>query len=177
MRPQFQLEEQTATLVHINPRPEKHGEENVPAADLKISVTDSNHLLSMFHPTLRGMLYKADESEGRLEGVEAPLTMLRFGGLIERLRLGFSLKGADVVIGFGLGGFGYHSRYRGRGFFRCDRQRGRVGRAGVPGEGQAQRRSDQEAVRGHGLRDHDQRDAGDRQARQPGLADGGGVTP
>ncbi|WP_258304812.1 hypothetical protein, partial [Escherichia coli] len=38
-----------------------------------------------------------------LEGVEA-LTVRRFGNLIERLRLDFSLKGADVVIGFGLGG-------------------------------------------------------------------------
>ena len=104
MHPQFQLEQQTATLLHINPRPEKHGEENVPAADLKVEVRDGSHLLSMFHPTLRSMLYKADESEGGLDGVEQPLTVLRFGTLIERLRLDLSLKGADVVIGFGLGG-------------------------------------------------------------------------
>lgn len=103
MQSQFQLEEQVATLVHINPRPEKHGEENVPAADLKIEVVDSNELLSMFHPSLRSFLYKADESEGQLEGVEA-LTTLRFGSLLERLRFDKSLKGADVVIGFGLGG-------------------------------------------------------------------------
>lgn len=103
MHPQFQLEQQVATLIHMNPRPEKHGEENVPAADLKIEVKDSNALLSMIHPTLRSFLYKADESEGQIEGVEA-LTVLRFGTLIERLRFDMALKGADVVIGFGLGG-------------------------------------------------------------------------
>ena len=30
---QFQLEAQRATLVHLNPRAEKHGDENEPAAD------------------------------------------------------------------------------------------------------------------------------------------------
>lgn len=103
MHPQFQLEQQVATLIHMNPRPEKHGEENVPAADLKIEVKDSNAILSMIHPTLRNFLYKADESKGQIEGVEA-LTVLRFGTLIERLRFDMALKGADVVIGFGLGG-------------------------------------------------------------------------
>lgn len=104
MNAQFQLEEQTAVLLHINPRPEKHGEENVPAADLKIEVTTGNEILSMFHPTLRSFLYKTDESEIQLEGVDPSLTQLRFGTLIERLRLDRSLKGADVNIGFGLGG-------------------------------------------------------------------------
>lgn len=100
---QFQLEKQRATLIHLNPRAEKHGEENEPAADLKISVTDTNSLLAMFHPTLRSMFYKQDESEGQLEGMDA-LTVRRFGPLIERVRLDFALKGADVTIGFGLGG-------------------------------------------------------------------------
>jgi len=103
MHTQFSLDNQTAVIAHINPRSEKHGEENVPAADLKIAVTSGNELLSEIHPTLRSFLYKTDESDGQLEGVES-LTVRRFGNLIERLRLDHSLKGADVVIGFGLGG-------------------------------------------------------------------------
>lgn len=104
MKAIFELEKQTATLLHINPRPEMHGEEKKPAADLKIEIIDSNELLSMFHPTLRSFLYKANESEGGLENVEPKLSVLRFGSLIERIRLDMNLKGANVQIGFGLGG-------------------------------------------------------------------------
>lgn len=98
----FQLEAAKAKLVHINPRIEKHGDQDVSAADLKIQMTEGNGILSMFHPTLRSMLYEIDNSEGQIEGTES-LTKRRFGGLIERLRLDHSLKGADVIIGFGLG--------------------------------------------------------------------------
>lgn len=104
MQPQFSLEQQTAILVHINPRAEKHGEENEPAADLKVQVTESNEHLSLFHPSLRSFLYKEDDSDGQLDGVEPSLTKLRFGTLLERLKFDKSLKGADVVIGFGIGG-------------------------------------------------------------------------
>lgn len=98
----FQLEATKAKLVHINPRIEKHGDQDVSAADLKIQLTEGNGILSMFHPTLRSFLYETDTSEGQLEGVES-LTKRRFGNLLERLRLGHVLKGADVVVAFGLG--------------------------------------------------------------------------
>lgn len=99
----FQLEAVTGKLVHINPRTEKHGDQEVPAADLKVQVIESNGMLSMFHPTLRSMLYEKDEQNEQLEGVES-LTKRRYGSLIERLRLDHKLTGAEVVIGFGLGG-------------------------------------------------------------------------
>lgn len=105
MQPKFELEAAKAHLVHINPRTEKHGEQDKPAADLKFHLTESNGILSMFHPTLRAHLYEKDDSNEQLEGVEA-LTRLRFGSLITRIRIGHALKGADVVIGFGLGGAG-----------------------------------------------------------------------
>lgn len=98
----FELEAVKAKLVHINPRIEKHGDQDVSAADVKIQLTEGNGILAMFHPTLRSMLYEADASDQQLQGVES-LTKRRYGGLIERLRLDYSLKGADVVIGFGLG--------------------------------------------------------------------------
>ncbi|MDQ1758985.1 hypothetical protein DAI43_17030 [Achromobacter xylosoxidans] len=100
----FELETTTAKLIHLNPRPEKHGEENVPACDLKVQVQAGSEILSMIHPTLRAMLYKPDEQQGQI--AEALPTVRRFGNLIERLRLGVKLVGASVVIGFGLGGAG-----------------------------------------------------------------------
>jgi|GEM_PF-1971260 len=100
----MQLIQKTVTLSHLNVRPEKHGDENVGGADLKITFIDTNELLSEFHPTLRAFLYKADESQGQLPGQEAALTVRRFGDLIRTLRLKHELKGADVVIGFGIGG-------------------------------------------------------------------------
>lgn len=99
----FELETTRAKLIHLNPRPEKHGEENVPACDLKVQVQAGSEILSMIHPTLRAMLYKADEHQGQIDGENVP-TVRRFGDLIERLRLGVKLVGASVVIGFGLGG-------------------------------------------------------------------------
>lgn len=101
----FSITEQTATLAHINVRTERHGDEPAGAADLKIHFTEGNGILSEFHPTLRSMLYKAEESpeQGEMPVGEA-LTVRRFGDLIEKIRLKHDLIGASVVIGFGLGG-------------------------------------------------------------------------
>lgn len=101
----FSITEQTATLAHINVRTERHGEEPAGAADLKISFTDSNNVLSEFHPVLRSFLYKQEESPDQGEmPVGDALTVRRFGDLIEKIRLKHELIGASVVIGFGLGG-------------------------------------------------------------------------
>lgn len=101
----FSITEQTATLAHINVRTERHGDEPAGAADLKISFTDSNNVLSEFHPVLRSFLYKQEESPDQGEmPVGDALTVRRFGDLIEKIRLKHELVGASVVIGFGLGG-------------------------------------------------------------------------
>lgn len=103
----FSITEQTATLAHINVRTERHGEEPAGAADLKISFTDGNGVLSEFHPVLRSFLYKQEESPDQAEmPVGEALTVRRFGDLIEKLRLKHELVGAKVLIGFGLGGAG-----------------------------------------------------------------------
>lgn len=174
-QPQFQLEAAKAHLVHINPRTEKHGEQDVPAADLKFQMTESNGILAMFHPTLRSHLYEKEDANEQLEGVEA-LTRLRFGSLITRIRIGYALKGADVVIGFGLGGgFGYQSRYRGRGWLQPGLAGRRLRGADVPRQGATHGRPDQAAVRGAGRRGGYHCDAGHRQARLAGPAHGRGV--
>ncbi|WP_063588375.1 hypothetical protein [Achromobacter ruhlandii] len=101
----FSITEQVALLAHINVRTERHGEEPAGAADLKISFTDGNGVLSEFHPVLRSFLYKQEESPDQAEmPVGEALTVRRFGDLIEKLRLKHELVGAKVLIGFGLGG-------------------------------------------------------------------------
>lgn len=101
----FSITKQTATLAHINVRTERHGEEPAGAADLKISFTDGNGVLSEFHPVLRSFLYKQEESPDQAEmPVGEALTVRRFGDLIEKLRLKHELIGASVLIAFGLGG-------------------------------------------------------------------------
>lgn len=105
----FSLESQKVTLAHLNVRPEKHGDENVGGADLKIAFTASNGLLALFHPMLRSALYRAEETppeqEEIFEGSPADARTVRtFSDLIGVIRLKHELKGATVVIGFGLGG-------------------------------------------------------------------------
>lgn len=53
----FSLANTNATLVNVNPRAEKHGDENRLACDLKFEVSLPNDVLSEFHPTLKGFLY------------------------------------------------------------------------------------------------------------------------
>lgn len=101
----FSLSEQTAELSHVNVRTERHGDEPAGAADLKITFTDSNELLSEFHPRLRFGLYKTDTDSNLPIELTGDIPTVRiFGDLIERIRLKHELKGATVVIGFGLGG-------------------------------------------------------------------------
>ncbi|WP_116791428.1 hypothetical protein [Achromobacter dolens] len=102
----FSIEEQTATLAHINVRTERHGEEPAGAADLKIQFTAGNGVLSEFPPRLRHALYKAEENpaQGSVDGVKPEPTVRVFGDLIEKIRLKHELVGARVLIDFGLGG-------------------------------------------------------------------------
>lgn len=102
----FSLESQKVTLAHLNVRPENHGDEKVGGADLKIAFTDTNGLLSEFHPRLRHAFYKVDENPAvpGFEDVAQEPTVRVFGDLIGTVRLKHELKGACVVIGFGLGG-------------------------------------------------------------------------
>jgi hypothetical protein len=55
------LTEVNVLLVNLNARAEKHGEENVPAGDIKVRAQLGNDCLAMFHPTLKAMLYHYDK--------------------------------------------------------------------------------------------------------------------
>ncbi len=56
----FSLTKERFTLSSINTRGEKHGDERVPALDLKFTATLSNSILLKLHPGLRDALYVQD---------------------------------------------------------------------------------------------------------------------
>lgn len=75
----FSLKETDLQLANVNPRTEKHGEESVLAADLKLSFKTSNDILSEFHPSLKSALYgKQGGSQGQLVDDPGHLPELRF---------------------------------------------------------------------------------------------------
>lgn len=54
----FELDKQQAKITSFNPRAEKHGEENVPAGDIRIQVACPNTVLDHFGKGLRPTLYR-----------------------------------------------------------------------------------------------------------------------
>lgn len=60
----FSLLQRECTIVSVNPRVERHGDETVPACDLFLGFTGSNDILSEFHPSLKSSLYsRPDEPD------------------------------------------------------------------------------------------------------------------
>lgn len=53
----FQLTDHTATLAKLTTRTEKHGDEDVPAASLRIRAAVASSLLDMFNPALKKTFY------------------------------------------------------------------------------------------------------------------------
>jgi hypothetical protein len=106
------LEKQTGQFQNFNLRPEKHGDENVPGADLKIQITASNDILSEFHPSLKASLYRAphpgemdmvDQAEAE-EGQPPALTRLAFGNKLHGFKLDDEIVGAAFTVHYGTGG-------------------------------------------------------------------------
>src|SRR5262245_29628505 len=63
-QPQFELTEKDVTFSHMNTRTEKHGEDDVLAVDLDMSMATENDNLAMFHPTLKWSLYDKPDIAG-----------------------------------------------------------------------------------------------------------------
>jgi len=53
----FQLTDHTATLAKLTTRTEKHGDDDVPAASLRLRVAVASSLLDMFNPALKKTFY------------------------------------------------------------------------------------------------------------------------
>lgn len=103
MQQQFQLSRQPAKIDSFNPRAEKHGDENVPAGDIKITVTGHSSMLDAFDPKLRPLLYRkpdlSGEQQALLEGDD--LTALALPNL-KPLQLDEDFPGYTLEISAGL---------------------------------------------------------------------------
>lgn len=53
----FQLTDHTATLAKLTTRTEKHGDDDVPAASLRLKVAVASSLLDMFNPAIKKTFY------------------------------------------------------------------------------------------------------------------------
>lgn len=93
----FQITETTeAALTAVTNRTEKHGDEDVPAVSLQVSIEAANTLLDCIDPAIRQALYKAVEGQEQLPGVEPSTPVLRcnsFGVIeIDRAHEGWRLE-------------------------------------------------------------------------------------
>jgi hypothetical protein len=104
----FTLEKQTCRLVNFNTRPERHGEDPVPAADLKIEYSMPNDELCQFHPALKALLYHFDKKgeqdliDQAREGDKDYAPHLRVPEIESPIKLKTELVGAMVSIDYGL---------------------------------------------------------------------------
>ena len=98
----FSLQRTTAKLTSVNPRAEIHGEDRVPAADLKFEITAGNDVLAEFHPSLKGMLYERP-AQPDLADDGTSLTQLRFK-LLGPLKWAAELAGYTLRVHWGASG-------------------------------------------------------------------------
>lgn len=104
---EFSLNKQSVTLEHLNVRAELHGEDPQPAADIKFSWSTGNDVLSEFHPSLKGMMFRAPDVGEQSELIDDPnyLPHLRFPAL-GPLHWDGEIVGATVTIHWGSSGKG-----------------------------------------------------------------------
>lgn len=101
----FELTNQTVKLASVNPRAEIHGEERVPACDLKFEAACSSDVLIYLHAQLRQMLFKKNESPDLVDQVQdaEALTELRFPKM-GPIKWAWEGTGYTVTVDYGLGG-------------------------------------------------------------------------
>lgn len=104
--PQFALPDwTTATLVHVTPRQEMHGEDKVVALTMRFRLSGPNTLLDLVSPTLRLGIFAGKEGQQVLPGVDEPTPFLRckeLEGL--QIKLPAKTEGATLYIDHGIEG-------------------------------------------------------------------------
>jgi hypothetical protein len=104
----FALERQHAKLTSLNARAEKHGDENVPAADLAFTFNAPNDILSEFDPALKSSLYRKPDAAGdQADLLPEPgwLPKLRFPAM-SAFKWDFEMIGGQITIHYGPSGKG-----------------------------------------------------------------------
>mgnify|MGYP001600623266 CR=1 FL=1 len=96
----FQLQKQQSTIAHLNIRTEKHGEEDVLAADVKVEADVTNDFLSYLNPTLKWSLYdKPNSGQGELIKDDHHMPRLRYPSLPELRWAGKMEKAVFIIHG------------------------------------------------------------------------------
>lgn len=107
------METRTATLIDLNPRTERHGEESVKAADLKMRFDAPNAILDEFCYGLLDALYEAppepeathpDQLFTKDDAPVPPLPkVIRRWKLMPAFKWGLEMIGRKVTIAYGIG--------------------------------------------------------------------------
>lgn len=90
-----------ATLRTMTPRTEKHGDDEVSAVSLGLTIVGPNTLLDSLQPGVRTMLYAPHPDQDELPGVEPSTTLLRAKG-VECLHLSACFEGWTMTIDAGI---------------------------------------------------------------------------
>lgn len=96
----LRFNEREVTLAHFNARKEKHGDEEIEAADLKFEVDVPMTDLGMLHAALQSVLYDPEKLDAG-----GASTSLRFPRL-EPLKWAEEINGSEVVVHWGMTGDG-----------------------------------------------------------------------
>lgn len=91
----------SATLKSLTPRTERHGEDDVFAISLGLSITAPNTLLDRLSSTLRKTLYMPVEGQSQLPGVEESTPLLRSKD-IEELKVKGRFEGWTLNVDHGI---------------------------------------------------------------------------
>lgn len=92
------LDKAKAFLQSLNLRVEKHGEANVPAADLDLSIPRSADVLAEFAPTLKAFIFDENGPRDLAEGI--PIRDKHFRYPLHRDE---EMTGATVRVAYGVG--------------------------------------------------------------------------
>lgn len=104
----LELHRQIVTLTSWNARSEKHGDERVPAGDLKLRVKASNTMLDQIDPALRRMFYRATnakvrEAQGTIPGTEATDTPAKATNRVDDVDILYEVPGYVLRVYHGIG--------------------------------------------------------------------------
>lgn len=99
----FDITQKNCLLRNVNGRHEKHGDENVLAADIEFDGDFTGDILAEFSPSLRSMMYEmAPDGDLADQGSDTP-TKLRIPNLCMPIKFDNEVVGADITIPYGTG--------------------------------------------------------------------------
>ena len=97
----FKLERENAKITHLNLRSEKHGDENTPTCDIKVSVDVAAERLGDIHPGLCESLYRQPTTGDQIalidKKAEKAFTVIRHPGL-EPVKLKQKFPGYELLV-------------------------------------------------------------------------------